>query len=203
MTTKMKMGFVLQLACLGCFVSCKQKTEADYYKEYQVYASTTVRDTMFKYIYSGIPSEFPYYADSIFFSKRSYFNDSNFIDYNIFGSSDTDVFCSINFKIENGIWYVFSGEEWQIFYGKGHLFKVNLLYSSQELVPRNKYTLNGEELLSFTDDAIGESFFSHQTTYFFSPKYGIVIIGKGDHYRREDFSPIGLKVLMDSIRFAR
>jgi hypothetical protein len=175
------------------------KTEAEYYKKYQMYAATTTKDTMFRYLYSRKPSPFTAYDDTVFISKRSYFNDSNFIDYNIFGSSDTDVYCSVNFKVANGIWYVFSGEEWQVFYDKGHLFKVNLLYSSQELVPRNKYTLNGEELLSFTRDAIGESFFSHQTTYFFSPKYGIVIVGVAHYARREDFPIDGLKELMDSI----
>lgn len=194
-----RLHLLLIIAMLSMVLeSCKRDKEIDYYKAFSERAKEFKSETTFKYIYS---IDFDLFADRMFTSKRRELNDGSFIDYNLFGLSDTDVFCSVNFKNENSIWYVFSGSKWQVFYANGKLHNVELLYSKRLLTPKDKYVLNGEELHSFMCDDSDGSIAYHNSTYYFSPKYGIVVIASGRYYKREDCNIHGLDSLMNAIHF--
>jgi hypothetical protein len=178
--------------------ACQRDKEINYYKAFSERSMAFKTEKVFKYIYS---IDYDVFADSTFVSKRRILNDSSFIDYNLFGISDTDVFCSINFKTEKNIWYVFSGSKWQIFYANGKLHNVDLLYSKRQLTPKTKYVMNGKELHSFECDESDGSVLSHTSTYYFSPQYGIVVIASGHYYKREDYNLEGLDSLMNLNHF--
>lgn len=192
--------FLFMLIGICCAVSCtttpdSEQIESCYTENYRKQVPQIKKDSFFKFVDSDTSD-----TSWNFTSRRAYTDDSVFVDYGMFGSSDTDIGGSIYFKIENSAWYVFNGHEWKKFYAEGKLYEVELLYRSLVLIPKQGYVINAEQLYSFSWIDKSGWYPTEIPLYFFSPKHGIVVMKfVSGYFRRKDFSPPLLDTLMNAI----
>jgi hypothetical protein len=188
------------LLALFSVVSCKESFEESIsryeYEGNKAFINYAKQVSQIAHLHKKHFFRFVYPPDTTynFISRRHYISDSSFIDYQILGSSPTDLRNSLYFEIKNGHWYLFDGYKWQLFYDGKKIYPVNLFYASKRLTKLKTYQFQNDYLYSFEpyDIDMGPSAYylcGFPDENIFSPKQGMVLIKTSSGYfRRTDFN---------------
>ena len=124
-----------------------------------------------------------------FTSTRTYINDTVFTDSGLLCSADTAISCAITFKKVKSTWFVKTGEQWQEFFNPADGL-IKLIYFKDEkfiLKPiGHSMDYNGINLYGFIKEEL-YVYSSHNSTLWFEPNLGIVIIEGDEQLIRQDF----------------
>ena len=125
-----------------------------------------------------------------FTSTRTFLNDTIFADSGILCSEDTAVSCAITFKKIETTWYVKADGQWQEFFSPvDSLIKVIYFKNEKYILKpiRQSMNYNGFELYGFIKDIL-YVYTSDNSTLWFEPNCGVVIIEGDDDLVRQDFA---------------
>ncbi len=166
--------FILLSLCL--LISCKTEN---------IKVPISVTSTQ-KFEFKNTDSIMPYDHDIPMF--RRHFSDSTFLDYPLLCSCDTCTSCGLLFKKKNGNWFIKADEEWQEFFSsKDSLIKV-VYFKKQKFILKplaNHHIFNDKYLFGFIQERLYVNT-SHIPDMWFHPDYGVIIIGQGNQFIRED-----------------
>ncbi|MEY2792978.1 MAG: hypothetical protein RJA76_970 [Bacteroidota bacterium] len=110
-----------------------------------------------------------------FTTKRTYLDDSIFIESRLFTGDDDK---AIKFKIKDGVWFYKKHFMWHLFYDykKNVGGKISFLREKYLVKLENVVTLRNEILYKLTFTPVNNVSYSHFLEYYFSPNKGIVLI---------------------------